>query len=107
MQRIQQLSVTDYVQRVDFMRCLLDATENDSQFLNFFLFVDKATFPRDDVVNTNNVHTWVRTNPHTALLSNAQKRFSLNIWSEVLKGYLIGPYLLSECLNGNMYLALM
>ena len=29
MQRVQPLSVTDYAQRVDFVRWLLDATEND------------------------------------------------------------------------------
>ena len=51
MQRIQQLSVTDYAQRVDFVRWLMDATENDPQFVETILFTDEATFTRKGVVS--------------------------------------------------------
>ena len=55
MQKVQQLSLMDYVQWVDFVRRLLDATENDLQFLKIILVSDAARFTTDSMVNT---HTW-------------------------------------------------
>ena len=58
-----------------------------------------------DVVNTHNAQAWARTNPYTAFPLNAQHRFRVDICARVLGDYLIGPYLLFERINGNMYLA--
>ena len=69
----------DYAQQVNFVRWLLDATENDPEFLESILFTDKAAFTREGVVNTHIAHTWTRTNPHIALPSNTQQKFSVNM----------------------------
>lgn len=103
-QRVQLLSVTDCAQRTEFVRWLLNVTENNPQFLENILFTDEATFTREGVVNTHNMHTWSYTNPHTVFPSNAQQKFSVNIWAGVLGDYLIGPYLLPDVLNGSTYL---
>ena len=104
MQSVQQLSLMDYAQLVDFVSWLLDAIEIDPQFLETILFMDAAKFTRAGVVNT-----YIAQHEHVQILtffrSNAQQRFNVSIWAGVIGNYLIGPYLLTERLNGNMYLA--
>ena len=104
-QRVQQLSGTNYAQLVDFVRWLLHAIENDPQIYETTLFTDEAMFTVEGVVKTHNAHTWTSTNSHTAFPSNAQQRFSMNTSAVILFDYLIRPYLLSEHFNGNICLA--
>lgn len=103
-QKVQLLADGDYPLRVEFVRWMLDATQNDSQFPATVLFSDEACFTREGVVNTHNAHMWSSENPHITVSSKVQHRFSINIWAGILGDHLLGPYLLPERLNGAKYL---
>jgi len=67
------------------------------------LFTDEAHFTRDGVNITNNSHLWDHDNPRGTVESNYQHRFSVNVWCGVIGDQLIGPYIFSLRLSGEIY----
>ena len=71
------------------------------ELLNAILFTDEASFTRDGINNSRNVHTWSHENPHETRVTNFQRRFSLNVWCGVLGNRLIGPFVFHNNLTRN------
>jgi len=63
------------------------------QLLSVVLFTDEASFTRDGINNSRNLHTWSHDNPHETSVTKFQTRFSVIVWYGVLGNNL--PDLLS------------
>ena len=73
------------------------------ELLGVILFTDEASFTRDGVNNSRNVHTWSQDNPHETTVTTFQSRFSVNVWCGVIGDRLIGPFVLENNLRGDTY----
>ena len=98
-QRVQHLEPGDHAQRMDLFRWITAHPE----LLSIILFTDEASFTRDGINNSRNVHTWSHENPHETRVTNFQRRFSVNVWCGVLGNRLIGPFVFHNNLTGNTY----
>jgi len=74
-----------------------------AQLLSVILFTDEASFTRDGVNNSRNLHTWSHDNPHETSVTKFQRRFSVNGWCALLGNKLIGPFVFDNNLTGNTY----
>ncbi|CAH2092765.1 unnamed protein product [Euphydryas editha] len=101
--RVQALQPTDYQLRIDFCQTMLRKEQDDPGFFNKVLWSDESRFERSGVFNIHNYHTWAIENPHAVRASTFQDRFSVNLWSGVLNGKLIGPFQLPTRLDGAAY----
>jgi len=86
-QRVQHLEPGDHAQHMDLCRWITAHPE----LLSVILFTDEASFTRDGINNSRNVHTWSHENPHETHVTNFQRRFSVNVWCGVLGNRLIRP----------------
>ena len=68
------------------------------ELLSVILFTDEASFTRDGINNARNVHTWSHENPHETRVTNFQRRFSVNVWCDLLGNRLIGPFVFEQLL---------
>lgn len=102
-QRVQGLLPTDYPLRVTFCQTMLNRQREDPDFFNKILWTDESRFERLGVFNIHNYHSYARENPHSVRASNFQHRFSVNMWSGVLNGELIGPFELPSRVDGDTY----
>ena len=89
----------DHAQRFDLCHWIIAYPE----LLSVILFTDEASFTRDGINNSRNMHTWSHENPHVARVTNFQRRFSVNVWCGVLVNGLIGPFVFDNNLTGNTY----
>lgn len=101
--RVQALQPTDYQMRVDFCQTMLRKNQEDPNFFNKILWTDESRFERSGVFNIHNYHSWAIENPQAVRPSKFQHRFSVNMWSGVLNGELVGPFELPSRLNGATY----
>ena len=69
------------------------------ELLSVILFTDEASFTRDGINNSRNVHTWSNENPHETRVTNFQRRFSVNVWCGVLGNRLTGPFVFDNNLT--------
>ena len=67
-QRVQNLEPGDHAQRMDLFHWITAHPE----LLSVILFTDKASFTRDGINNSRNVHTWSNENPHETRVTNFQ-----------------------------------
>lgn len=102
-QRVQALLSTDYQARIDFCQTMLRKEQEDPGFFNKILWTDESRFERTGIFNIHNYHVWSIENPHAMRESTFQHRFSVNMWSGILNGELIGPFELPSRLNGETY----
>jgi len=98
-QKVQHLEPGDHAQRMDLFRWITAHPE----LLSIILFTDEASFTRDGINNSRNMHTWSHENPHETRVTNFQRRFSVNVWCGVLGNRLIGPFVFHSNLTGNTY----
>jgi len=98
-QRVQHLEPGDNAQRMDLCHWI----KAHPELLSVILFTDEASFTRDSVNNSQNVHTWSHDNPHETSVTNFQRRFSVNVWCGVLRNRLIGPFVFDNNVMGNAY----
>lgn len=103
-QRVQSLSVNDYLPRVNFCRWLLQQVAQNRRFHTTILMTDECCFTRGGILNFHNTHAWADQNPHMIREQNFQHRFSINVWAGIVGDNLIGPYVLPARLNGETYL---
>ena len=68
------------------------------------LFTDEVCFTRDGYFNSRNSHIWDDKNPHAVFIRVHQARFNVDIWGGILGGYLLGPVIIPDRLNGAAYL---
>ena len=99
-QMVQHLKPGDHAQRMDLCHWMTAHPE----LLSVILFTDEASFTRDGINNSRNVHTWSHENPHETRVTNLQRRFSVNVWC-VLGNRLIGPFVFANNLTENTYKA--
>ena len=59
-QRVQRLEPGDHAQRLDLCRWITARPE----LLSVILFIDEASFTRDGINNSRNVHKWSHENPY-------------------------------------------
>ena len=59
-QLVQHLEPGDHAKCMDFCRWI----QANPEMLGVILFTDEASFTRDGVNNSRNVHTWSQDNPH-------------------------------------------
>lgn len=83
---------------------MLARSQEDPDFFRKILWSDESRFDRTGVFNIHNYHSWAVENPHSARASNFQNRYSVNLWSGIIDGQLIGPFELPARLNGAEYL---
>ena len=102
-QKVQGLTVNDYIPRVNFSRWLLDQSLIFPSFSSDILFTDEAQFTREGIFNHQNQHHWTQANPHLTIERNHQHRYSVNVWAGILGDRLIGPHILPGPLNGENY----
>jgi hypothetical protein len=79
-QTVQHLEPGDHAQRMDLCHWI----QAHPELLVVILFTDEASFTRDGVNNSRNVHTWSHDNPHATTVTNFHMRFSLNVWGGVI-----------------------
>ena len=97
--RVQHLEPGDPAQHMDLCHWITA----HPQLLSIILFTDKASFTRDGINNSQNLHMWSHDNPHETSVTNFQRRFSVNVWCGVLGNKLIGPSVFDNNLTGNTY----
>jgi len=95
--RVQHLEPGVHANRIDLCRWITAHPE----LLSLILFTDEASFTRDGINNSRNVHTWSHENSHETRVTNFQMRFSVNVWCDVLGNRLIGPFVFQNNLTGN------
>ena len=100
-QRVQHLEPGDDAQRMDLCHWI----KAHPELLSIILFTDKASFTRDGINNSLNLHTWSHDNPHETSVTYFQRRFSVNVRCGVLGNRLFGPFVFDNNLTGNTYVA--
>jgi len=68
------------------------------------MWTDESRFDNNGIVNRHNSHFWNETNPTWTRETNAQVRWSVNVWCGILNNTLIGPYFYDGSLTGQRYL---
>lgn len=102
--KVQPLLPGDYLQRINFCNWLLARIQEQPNFHNYILYTDEATFTRDGVFNSHNLHKWSHENPHSKRPFGHQQRFSLNVWLGIIGTRIVGPHFLPNRLNAEGYL---
>ena len=74
------------------------------QFSSLVLFTDECTFARNGILNLHNMHVLADENPCAQIVQSHQHRFSIYVWAGIIADHIIGPYLLSNRLIGEIYL---
>jgi len=97
--RVQHLEPGDPAKRMDLCHWITA----HPKLLSVILFTDEASFTRDGINNSRNVHTWSHDNPHETNVTKLQRRFSMNVWWSVLGNKLIGPFVFDNNLTWNTY----
>ena len=97
--RIQHLEPGDPARRIYFCHWITA----HPQLLSVILFTDEASFTRDDINNSQNLHTWSHDNPHETIITKFQRRFSVNVWCGLLGNKLFGHFVFDNNLTGNTY----
>lgn len=102
-QKVQALTPADYPPRQQFCRWLLNRCAEEPNFVAHILFTDEASFARDGIMNSHNMHYWADENPYWTVAGTHQQQFSLNIWCGIIGDILIGPHVLPNRLTGQAY----
>jgi len=74
--RVQHLEPGDPARRMDFCHWITA----HPQLLSIILFTDEASFTRDGINNSRNLHTWSHDNPYETSITKFQRRLSVNVW---------------------------
>ncbi|CAK9794551.1 hypothetical protein ANTPLA_LOCUS15 [Anthophora plagiata] len=101
--RVQTLLPRDYGQRIQYSRWLLGEIERNPSFCKYVLWTDEALFTREGCFNAHNLHVWNDENPFAIRPCAAQERWSINLWAGICGGFVVGPYILPDRLNGLTY----
>ena len=103
LQKVQALYPADYPNRLRFSQWFLNKQNEINNFVKNILFTDEASFSRDGIINSHNMHIWQDENPHATVARSHQDQFSLNVWCGLINDHMIGPHIFPGRLNGDMY----
>lgn len=101
--QVQELLPDDMPLRVDFCEVLQNKVQTAPNFLSNILFTDEATFTRQGMFNSRNMHFWAEENPRATMETHFQHTFKINVWAATLGNSFIGYHIFPGNLNGNMY----
>jgi hypothetical protein len=96
-QRVPHLGPGDLVQRMKFCHWITALS------IIVILFMDEVSFTRDGINNSQNSHMWSHGNRHETIVTNFQRRFSVNVWCHFLGNKLIRPFVSDNSLTGDTY----
>lgn len=102
--RSYNLVAGDNVARSIFCMWFLREQRRCREFLNHILWTDEATFTRAGFTNHRNAHIWAVENPHVMWPTTFQHQFSINVWAGIIDDLIIGPYILPNRLNQEIFL---
>lgn len=102
-QLVQELDQRDFQNRLNFCEWAIERYTEQNDFFDFILFMDEATFHKNEYVNRHNFHYYDTTNPRFVRPLDHQHRWSLNVWGGILGNRLIGPYFFDNNVNGQNY----
>jgi hypothetical protein len=88
MRRVQRTEPGDLDERMNLCQCI----KAHPELFSVILLADEASFTRDGINNSRNLHTWSLENPHRTRITNVQGRLSENVWYGLLGDKLIGPF---------------
>lgn len=102
---MHELTPEDFPRTMEFANWLLEMQRNNGNLNSTILFTDEAGFTQNGIINSHNSHVWADENPHSTIVEHNQHQFQpINIWAEIIGNFLIGSYVLSARLNGQLYL---
>lgn len=101
---VQGLKPSDPDRRLQYISKMICLHDQDKNILKKILWTDESCFNNNGIVNRHNSHYWNGSNPFWTRESNAQVRWSTNVWCGMISGYLIGPYFYTGTLTGERYL---
>lgn len=87
----QELYDTDHEKRLVFCEWTKEKIRYRTDFFDFVLVADKATFQKNDIVICHNFYCCSTSNP-VIIQTHSQTRWCLNVWGGILCKYIIGPY---------------
>jgi len=97
--RVQHLEPGDPAEHMDLCQWITAYP----QLFSVILFTDEASFTRDGINNSRNLHMWSHDNPHETSVTKFQRRFSVNVWCGFLGNRLIEPFIFDNNLTGNTH----
>lgn len=109
-QRVQHLHQnTDYRPRCVMSLWIQRQVIRDPEFPRKILWMDEATFTRNGITNSRNLHRWCYKgmNPRLKKASSFQVQFSINVWAAIIDDILIGPVILPRRLNSERFLEIL
>ncbi len=68
------------------------------------MFSDESLFTQYGIFNTRTEHLWAEDNPHVAVKTKSQHRFTVHVLYGILRNSLIGPHFFHDTLNAQSYL---
>ena len=94
------VQLINYHPRMEFCQWFLQRCSQEPDSISTMLFSDESCF----IFNSRSSHVWTEENPHFHIIRNhKQIFFSVNMWAGILHYHSIGPYLLPDSLNGQIY----
>ncbi len=66
---------------------------------NRILFSDESLSMQDGIFNSRNKHLWAEDNPHAAIQTKSQHKFTVHVWCGILGNSLIDPHYFHDTLN--------
>lgn len=103
----QELLPWDSEQRALFCETMVENINADQGLLNRICFTDESTFTLTHHVNNQNCRYWSKDNLHLFSQTHTQYRQSVNVWTGLLNGRLLGPFFIEGTLTGPKYLSLL
>ena len=95
-QRTQNLAPGHHAQRFELCQWITAYPE----LLSDILYTDEASFTRDFISNSRNIHKWSDENPQGTRVPHFQRRISVTLWCGVHSNRLIGPFVFDNNLMG-------
>lgn len=106
LQKVQELLPVDMEMRMTFCQLIQNRRIQDRYFGKKILFTDEATFTRCGIFNMRNEHVYAEQNPHMIVATHHQHQFKVNVWAGIIGDKIIGPVIIPNRLNGEIYLNL-
>lgn len=88
---------------LNFCRRLLESLNNDSHFITNIMLCDAYAFSKTGFINTHNLHERRDENPNLIPMKYQTRRWSVNIWAQLLNNNVISPNFLPNRLNSESY----
>ncbi|XP_034945009.1 histone-lysine N-methyltransferase SETMAR-like [Chelonus insularis] len=103
---VQYLEDGDLPVRLRFCRWFRRQVR-DEDFLKNILWTDEAIFRQDGPYNLHNEHIYAHENPRCVREKITQRRFQVHVWCGLIHDQLIGPVILPNAVNGDVYLEIL